>query len=527
MKAQDLKNSILQMAVQGKLVPQDPADEPASALLERIREERAKLIKDKKIKAPKGGESVIYRGSDGSHYEKRGKGEPVCIDGEIPFDVPESWEWARLGSVCAHIVDGDHNPPKDSGSGVPIFSAANVHDGRLHFSEARRWITKEQYKKHAKRLMARPGCVLLTIVGTIGRTAVLDHSEDFALQRSVAVLSPIELEAWYVARLLESYAQYLNSISSGTAQKGVYLGTVSELLIPIPPLAEQQRIVERIDELMPLVEEYGRLEDAREALDAALPERLRKSVLQMAVQGKLVEQDPADEPASVLLERIREERADLIKQKKIKAPKGGESVIYRDGGFWYERRGKSEPVCIDDEIPFEIPESWEWVKFADICIKLTDGSHNPPPKRDNGYPVISAMSIKRRRIDLAYVSRYADEAGFIKENPRTRISRGDVILGIIGGSIGNVAIYDHDDEVIAQRSIAIISTHGFNEYVSHVLESPLCESYYKTASGTAQGGIYLSTLGEMLIPLPPVFEQRRIVSSIAKMLALIEEFEKE
>lgn len=519
MKAQDLKNSILQMAIQGKLVPQDPTDEPASALLEHIREERAVLIKQKKIKAPKGGESVIYRGSDGSHYEKRGNAEPVCINDEIPFEIPESWEWARLSGLIILMSGIDLSPSEynDTNRGIPYLTGAS------NFSNDS--LIENRWTEKAKRISKR-GELLFTCKGTVGEMAINSFNEAH-IARQIMAIDPTDPETLgYIQVFLSSMVASIKTAAKGVIP-GIERGTLLNALLPVPPLAEQQRIVERIDKLMPLVEEYGRLEDAREALDAALPERLRKSVLQMAVQGKLVEQDPTDEPASVLLERIREERAKLIKEKKIKAPKGGESVIYCDGGSWYERRGKSDPVCIDDEIPFDIPESWEWVKFADICIKLTDGSHNPPPKRDNGYPVISAMSIKRRRIDLAYVSRYADEAGFIKENPRTRISRGDVILGIIGGSIGNVAIYDHDDEVIAQRSIAIISTHGFNEYVSHVLESPLCESYYKTASGTAQGGIYLSTLGEMLIPLPPVFEQRRIVSSIAKMLALIEEFEKE
>ena len=253
-----LRKSILQMAVQGKLVPQDTSDEPASALLERIREERRKLIAEGKLKAPKGGESIIYRASDGGYYEKRidAKGresEPVCIDDEIPFEIPDSWEWVRLGSICSHIVDGDHNPPANSGKGIPILSAANVHNGKLHIDEAARWITEADYKKAYKRLSTSKGNVLMTIVGTIGRTAVLDTDEPFALQRSVSVIAQLCMIPQYLAYALESYTDYLQSISSGTAQKGIYLGTLSNLLIPIPSVNEQSRIYAALSEALPLI----------------------------------------------------------------------------------------------------------------------------------------------------------------------------------------------------------------------------------------------------------------------------------
>ena len=253
-----LRKSILQMAVQGKLVPQDPADEPASVLLERIREKRRGLIAEGKLKAPKGGESVIYRASDGGYYEKRidAKGresEPVCIDDEIPFEIPDSWEWVRLGSICSHIVDGDHNPPANSGKGIPILSAANVHNGKLHIDEAARWITEADYKKAYKRLSTSKGNVLMTIVGTIGRTAVLDTDEPFALQRSVSVIAQLCMIPQYLAYALESYIDYLQSISSGTAQKGIYLGTLSNLLIPIPSVNEQSRIYAALSEALPLI----------------------------------------------------------------------------------------------------------------------------------------------------------------------------------------------------------------------------------------------------------------------------------
>ena len=200
---------------------------------------------------------------------------------------------------------------------------------------------------------------------------------------------------------------------------------------------------------------------------------LKNSILQMAVEGKLVPQDPNDEPASVLLERIREEKHKLIAEGKAKFPKGGESIIYiGSDGSPYEKRvdAKGHVIsdkCIASEVPFEeLPEGWCCARLGAICRKLTDGSHNPPTKQPSGYPVISATNITNRTIDLSVIIRYCDENGFRKENPRTQIKRGDIILGIIGGSIGNVGVYQSSRKVIAQRSVAIIDSTGCNGYLS-------------------------------------------------------------
>ena len=217
------------------------------------------------------------------------------------------------------------------------------------------------------------------------------------------------------------------------------------------------------------------------------------------------------------MERIKDEKERLIKEKKIKRNKN-ESYIFKENNHFYEKIGDNEPVCVDDEIPFDIPETWEWSRLNTICTKLTDGSHNPPPKKDSGIPVLSVKNINQNEIDFNSIYRFTDENGFNKENPRTNISKGDIILGIVG-SIGEVAIYKSDKKVIAQRSIAIIKTEIFNYYLTYIFESMLFKKYAKTYSkGTAQRGLYLNSLKEFLVPISPLNEQKRIMAVIGNIL---------
>ena len=238
--------------------------------------------------------------------------------------------------------------------------------------------------------------------------------------------------------------------------------------------------------------------------------KLRQKILDLAIHGKLVPQDPNDEPASVLLERIRTEKERLVKEGKIKKSKAL----------------KTSDTPHYENVPFEIPSSWEWVKFEFVCKKLTDGSHNPPPKKSTGYTVISAQNIKNGKIVFTEKDRYTDDIGFNKENPRTRISKGDIILGIIGGSIGNVGIFNHDKPVIAQRSVSIIDSYVSNLYCFYLLQSPIFQSLFVEKSiGNAQAGVYLGELEKLMIPLPPLAEQIRIVAEIEKWCGLTNEIE--
>ena len=510
MTGQQLKNSILQMAVQGKLVPQDPNDEPASVLLERIRAEKEQLIKEEKIKKEKS-PSVIFRGTDNLPYEKVGKNEPVCIADEVPFEIPESWEWVRLGEIFQHNTGKALNSSNRSGELLTYITTSNLYWNRFEVDSLREMYFSEA---EVEKCTAVKGDLLVCEGGDIGRAAIWPYNTDIRIQNHIHRLRAyVEVctEYYYYIFFLYKHAGWIGG--KGIGIKGLSSNALHSLIFPLPPLHEQQRIVTKLKMLEPFLENYTKIEKRLNNLNVQFPDLLKKSILQEAVQGKLVPQDPADEPASVLLERIRAEKEKLIQEGKIKRDKHESFIIRRDNSH-YEKRD-SEEVCIDDELPFELPNGWCWCRFSAICYKLTDGSHNPPPKRANGFRVISARNIKNGRILFTDEDRLCDQNGFNKENPRTQISKGDVILGIIGGSIGNTAIYEYDEPVIAQRSIAIFGSLINNKYMKLLLDSPLFQQQFNSKSnGTAQGGIYLGELANMLVPLPPVNEQNRILASI-------------
>ncbi len=536
MKAKDLKNSILQMAIEGKLVPQDPSDEPASVLLERIREEKHKLIAEGKAKFPKGGESIIYIGSDGSPYEKKvdAKGRVTsdkCIANEVPFEeLPEGWAWARLETVY-NFIDYRGKTPHKSPSGVRLMTASNIRQGYIDYTREE-YISEDEYATRLSRGETHRGDLLFTTEAPMGYCAICEMKRCSCGQRVITLQNYGTVgpdNALFCQIILSPLFQIqVKDHATGTTAKGIKAAVLKELFLPIPPLAEQRRIVERVNELMPLVEEYGELEDAREELDAALPGRLRKSVLQLAVQGGLVPQDPADEPAGVLLERIRGQRRQLVAEGEMKAPKGGESIIFAGSdGRRYEKRAdargrESEPVCIEDEIPFEIPESWEWARLESVTTYIQRGK-SPKYSTVEKYPVIaqkcnqwSGFSVEKARfIDPATVSKYADER-ILKD--------GDLLWNSTGlGTLGRMAVYDSAKNrygwAVADSHVTVIRTR--EDWLDHrfafaYFAGPSVQSEIEDqASGsTKQKELAQETVRNYLIPVPPLAEQRRIVYEV-------------
>lgn len=294
-------------------------------------------------------------------------------------------------------------------------------------------------------------------------------------------------------------------IPSGTAQKALHEDKWTLIEIELPSFEQQNEIVNKYLTCLPHLERISEKALKQEKYIFSL----RQSILQQAVEGKLCEQDPTDEPASVLLEKIKVEKEKLIAEKKIK-------------------KQKVLPPITEEEKPFDLPYGWEWCRLEEVSSKITDGSHNPPPNAGYGYPVISAKNIKNGSINLNLCDRFTDEKGFLSENRRTNIKSGDIIMGIIGGSIGNIAIYDLDAKVIAQRSISIIDTLISNLYCSFVLRSEYMQKFFlQTTSGTAQGGLYLGQISDLLFPIPPLTEQQRIVEKVDKLMALCDELEQE
>jgi type I restriction enzyme S subunit len=463
--------------------------------------------------------------SDGSHYEKRGNDEPVCIDDEIPFEIPENWEWCRLGTLCSKIGSGStpsggRNVYKEEGP--LLIRSQNVYDdglkleGVAHFDSA----LYESRKSHVL-----PKDVLLNITGaSIGRCAIVpDEFGDADINQHVLILRQVDQntrEYVHLAITSPAVQEAIMSSQVGATKEGLSATKASELLIPIPPLAEQPKIVAQVGASLKMVEDYGVLENSRESLDSNLSDRLRKSVLQQAVQGKLVPQDPDDEPASVLLERIRAERRKLVAAGKAKAPKGGESVIYRasDGGY-YEKRGKDADQSI--EIPFEIPDTWCWTRLNQLGEIVGGGT---PKTHDDslwgtangGIPWVTPADMKN--IDGMFVShgsRYLSAKGLDSSSAQL-LPAGSVLMssrapiGYLGIAARPLATNQ------GFKSVAPVLS-SLNGWIICALEA-LMDDIKARASGTTFKEISGTEFGETLIPVPPMNEQRRIVEKASSVI---------
>mgnify|MGYP000060847115 FL=1 len=394
MTAQQLKNSILQMAVQGKLLPQDPNDEPASVLLERIRAEKERLIKEKKIKREKN-PSVIFKGADNTPYEKIGD-EVRSLAGEVPFEIPDSWEWARLGSV---VYNRGQTSPSTEFCYIDIGSIDNKNQ-KLNPTDTT--IAPDKAPSRARKLVDMGDILYSTVRPYLHNMCIIDRefphipiaSTGFAVLTCHANLLNKYLFYYLMSPDFDAYANNTDN-AKGVAYPAINDDRLYKALIPIPPVAEQHRIVSAIDSVnMPLCE-YGSKEETLRILNTSFPENLKKSILQEAVQGKLVPQDPSDEPAEALLERIRVEKQRLIKEGKVKKDKR-ESVIFRRDNSHYEKHG-SEEVCIDDEIPFEIPESWAWARLSSFGV-FSSGktpSMSNPLFWNGNVPWVTSKDMKR------------------------------------------------------------------------------------------------------------------------------------
>ena len=510
MTGQQLKNSILQMAVQGKLVPQDPNDEPASVLLERIRKEKEQLIKEGKIKKEKN-PSYIFRGADNLPYEKVGKNEPVCIAEEVPFEIPDTWEWVRFSSVISLQSGQDMTPDcyNDLGIGIPYLTgASNIINGNVLIN---RWTDCGKAFAYKENL-------LITCKGTIGAMAILKEDIVHIARQIMAITPSNALLVSYAQLVLETLVTSLKSAAKSMIP-GISRDDVLSSLLPLPPLNEQQRIVDKFQSLIPILEQYNTSEIKLSNLNIGFPDLLKKSILQEAVQGKLVPQDPADEPASVLLERIRAEKQRLVQEGKIKRDKH-ESVIFRRDNSHYEKRG-SEEVCIDDELPFDIPENWCWSRLLTLCKSISDGDHQPPPQVPSGIPFVVISNVSSGKIDLSNTRFVSHD--YYENLHESRIPCRDDILFTVTGSYGIVIPVDTEDAFCFQRHIALLKPLQITtEFLSTWLNTPIVYEQCKhCATGTAQKTVGLNSLKNILIPIPPINEQVRILEQLEEVLPLI------
>lgn len=463
MKAQDLKNSILQLAIQGKLVPQDPNDEPADILYEKIQSEKQKLIKEGKIK----------------------KDKPLLpiTDDETPFEIPSTWKWVRFGDVVKYNMGKtpSRNDYEMWGSDYPWVSIADLVDGKT-ITVTKEQISKKSYDDVFKKRIIPAGTLLMSFKLTIGKISILGF-DGFHNEAIISIFPYVDtgkIMTMYLFKLLPYLTIF--STETKTAVKGITLNSdsLNKLLIPLPPLAEQKRIVAKIEELEPLIKQYDKAETELSDLNEAFPEQLKKSILQYAIQGKLVPQDPNDEPADVLYGKIQSEKQQLIKEGKIKKDK------------------PLSPIT-DDEAPFSIPSSWKWVRLSDIVSSIPTKEHQILQSEilnQGKYPVVSQSQ--------QLIEGYSDRVEKLYKHERPVL--------IFGDHTRCLKLIDFDF-IVGADGVKILYPYALNEkYLYYAIQYFIINMINRGYSR------HFQFIKDKEIPLPPLAEQKRIVAKVDELM---------
>ena len=517
MNGKQLKNSILQWAIQGKLVPQDPNDEPASVLLEKIRQEKERLIKEKKIKRDKNA-SIIFRGEDNSYYEKvLATGEVKCIDEEIPFEIPQSWKWERFGNVMIN---------KDC-ERIPLSVAERSHLRKVYdYYGASGVIDKVDKYLFDKDLLliGEDGANLInrsTPIAFIAKGKYWVNNHAHVLD----VCGGLNIE--YVALFINAIS--LVDYVTGTAQPKMNQEKMNSILLAIPPMAEQTRILTKIQEVEPLVERYRKSDESLQTLNASVNELLKKSILHEAIQGRLVPQVESEGTAADLLNQIKTEKQKLVKKGKLKKSALVDSIIYKgDDNRYWEKVG-NETRCIDEEIPFEIPESWAWVRLEDICTYIQRGK-SPKYSPIKKFPVVAQKCNQWSGFCI-------DKAQFIVPETITSYSEErklqdkDLMWNSTGlGTLGRMAIYyerlNPYELAVADSHVTVIRAmkqfvnpqYLYSYFTSNTVQSVIED---KSDGSTKQKELSTNTVKSYLVPLPPLSEQNRIVAKIEEVTGIM------
>ena len=531
MNGKQLKNSILQWAIQGKLVPQDPNDEPASVLLDKIRQEKERLIKEKKIKRDKNA-SIIYRGEDNSYYEKiLATGEVKCIDEEVPFEIPKGWEWCRLNDLALY-----RKGPFGSSLTKSMFVAKSNQSVKVYeqknaiqkdFRLGDYYISKEKFEA-MQSFIVKPNDIIVSCAGTIGETYLLPLEAPVGIINQALMrvtlfdLSMAEYWQMYFAYMLLNEAQMKGA---GSAIKNIppfeYLKAV---LVPVPPLSEQNRLVERYNLLLSLIAKYESEADKLNCLNLNIYDKLKKTVLQEAIQGKLVQQIAEEGTAQKLLEQIKTEKQKLVKEGKLKKSALSDSIIFRgDDNKYWEKSGDSI-VCIDEEIPFGIPSSWSWCRLRNIA-SVKGGKRIPVGEKltteNTGHVYIRVADMKDNTVktdDIHYIS----ESIYQKIKSYT-ISTEDLYITVAGtiGSVGEIPkVFDNAN--LTENADKIVFRGICKKFLMYCLLSNFVQSQIKKCTTkVGQPKLAIVRIEDLLIPLPPIKEQYRIVHKIEQTASIM------
>ena len=454
--------------------------------------------------------------SDNLPYEKVGKNEPVCIADEVPFDIPESWEWVTLKQIAVTALGKTLDKSKNIGEYRPYLCSINVYWTGIDLSTVKQARFEDS---ELSKYQLNKGDLLICEGGDVGRSAVWDRDEEMYYQNALhRVRFYGNIEPRFFQLLMESYkgAKILDNYSKGMTIKHLVQNSLNSIYFPLPPLAEQRRIVEKIKQLTPYLKKYGSVETTLSNLNLAFPDDLKKSILQYAVQGKLVPQDPADEPASVLLERIRTEKEKLIKAGKIKRDKH-ESVIFRRDNSYYEQVDGIER-CIDDELPFEIPKSWEWTRLSTIA-KVLGGKRIPAGRKltaeNTGHVYIRVSDMKDGTViqnGLLYVPE-----DIFNSISKYIIKKEDVFITVAGtiGRIGKIPP-ELDGANLTENADRLVFSSLNQDWMIFLLQSSFIQNQIaEVKTKVGQPKLAIARIEKLLIPLPPLNEQTRIVEQIA------------
>ena len=519
MDTKALRQKILDLAIRGKLVPQDPNDEPASVLLERIRAEKQQMVKDGKLKAKDiKNDTVIFKGDDNLHYEQLQDGTINEYENELPFEIPSKWVWCNLGMLFSHNTGKALNASKTDGVSLTYITTSNVYWNSFELDNLKIMpFTDSEIEK----CTVKKGDLLVCEGGDIGRAAIWQFENEIRIQNHLHRLRPydrIYTKFYYYIMYLYKANGRING--NGIGLQGLSSNALHNIIVPVPPVEEQKRIVDSIDSVLSLIEQ---IESHKQNLSSQI-DNIKSKILDFAIRGKLVPQDPNDEPASVLLERIRAEKEELIKQGKIKRDKK-ESVIFKgDDNSYYEKMSTGEVKCIDDELPFVLPEGWEWARLKSICEPISDGTHQTPKYTDEGYIFLSSKNVTSGYIDWQNVM-YISESLHNKLYERIAPQKNDILLAK-NGTTGVAALVDKDYIFDIYVTLALIRTIGYQvhpKYILCVFASNTTQYYFKKSlKGIGVPNLHLEQIRETLVPVPPKNEQVKIYEAVENLNRFIE-----
>ena len=499
MTGKQLKNSILQWAIQGKLVPQDPNDEPASVLLEKIRAEKARLIKEGKIKKDKK-ESIIFRGEDNSYYEKFADGKVVCVDDEIPFAIPESWQWERWGNLSYSIQYGYNAPAEETGD-IRMVRISDIQHGDVLWATVPFCHINES--EIDTYLLQKDDILFARTGGTVGKSFLVKDVPYPSIYAGYLIRTRYSnmLSAQYMKYFMECelYWEQLRNGTIATAQPNCNGKTLAKMILPIPPYNEQIRIADKLNQVLEQVRRYGESQDRLDKLNIQIHDLLKKSILQEAIQGRLVAQDASDEPASILLQRIKEEKLRLVAEDKLKKKDVIDSTIFRgDDNKYYEQ---INGTALQKEVDYTFPDTWEVVRSAHIC-RLMDGE-----KKEGKHICLDAKYLRGK------------SSGDILTKGKF-VSTGNNIILVDGENSGEVFAVPHDGYMGSTFKQLWVSENMYLPYVLYFIQ------FYKDLLRNSKKGAAIPHLNKeifysLVVGIPPFQEQKRISERIGEIMSKI------